>query len=223
MCAPRSSACSKRSSTNTPRTLADYKTVPADSRKGARPPPEHRSGRESARIAAKPAIVIGVTAASLLPQIITSASPRRIAAAPLADSMRAGGAGRDDRQIWDPAVPKRIEIAPAAVSVSSMGMRKGLKRLGPRAAITANCGLQRLDAANAGTDKHADAICVFCGYIETRVVHGLLRRRDGVLREAVHPPRLARTHVQPRVEALYLTGNLHCEARGIKPANARDS
>ena len=124
-------------------------------------------------MAAKPAMVMGVTAASLLPQIITSASPRRMAAAP-SPTACAPVAQAETTARLGPRRPKRIDIAPRRRVREQHGNEKRAQPAGSARGHHGELGFQRLDAADAGAHKDAHAVCVFRAYTQSRVVYGLL-------------------------------------------------
>jgi hypothetical protein len=87
--------------------------------------------RESARIAPKPAMPTRVIPASVPPQNIMSARPRRIASAPSPIAMfDAAQAVHCDES--GPCVPSSIETQPAPMLGMIAGIENGLIRSGPR-------------------------------------------------------------------------------------------
>ena len=87
--------------------------------------------REIARIAPKPAMLTVVTGASVPPQIITSARPRRIASRPSPIAMLEAAQAVH----WEssgPRVPSSIETQPAARLGMIWTIENGLTRSGPR-------------------------------------------------------------------------------------------
>ena len=87
--------------------------------------------RDSARIAPKPAMPTGHTAASVPPQSITSARPSRIESRPSPMAMfDAAQAVHSERS--GPRVPSSIETQPAPRFGMIDGIENGLTRSGPR-------------------------------------------------------------------------------------------
>ena len=124
MCAPRASACSRLSRTTTP--------APSPMTKPSRPASNGRDALVGlslyldviAFMLPKPATPTCVTAASVPPQIMTSAAPRRIissespsACAPVAHAVTTVEFG--------PFAPVIMEIWPDAISAIIIGMRNG--------------------------------------------------------------------------------------------------
>ena len=87
--------------------------------------------RESARIAEKPAIPTRVIGASVPPQSITSARPRRIASSPSPIAMFEA-AHAVHWEVSGPRVPSSIETQPAPRFGMIEMIEKGLTRSGPR-------------------------------------------------------------------------------------------
>ena len=87
--------------------------------------------RESARIALKPAMPILVIGASVPPQNITSARPRRIASSPSPIAMF-DAAQAVHCEVSGPFVPSCIETQAAPMFGMISGIENGLTRSGPR-------------------------------------------------------------------------------------------
>ena len=81
---------------------------------------------------------------------------------------------------------------------------------------------ERLDAADTGTEIHAEALRVDLAH-DLAVVHRLRCRRDGKLRERVVLAHFALIHVQQRVKILDLRRHMRFKVRGVKLRDFRDA
>ena len=81
---------------------------------------------------------------------------------------------------------------------------------------------ERLDAADTGTEIHAEALRVDLAH-DFAVVHRLRCRRDGKLRERVVLAHFALIHVQQRVKILDLRRHMRFKVRGVKLRDFRDA
>jgi hypothetical protein len=155
MCAPRAVACSNSSSTSTAAPSAI--TNPSRDASNGRDARDGSPFRlESARIAPKPAIATDVIGASVPPQNITSARPRRIAslASPIAmfDAAQAV-----DSASSGPLAPSSIETEPAGRFGSVCTIAKGLTLSTPFAASRRTHSWNDSTAERA-RDRHTDAL-----------------------------------------------------------------
>ena len=132
--------------------------------------------RDSARIAAKPAIPTSVTGASVPPQNITSARPSRIASIPSPIAMfEAAQAVHCEES--GPRVPSSIETQAAPMFGMIAGIENGLTRSGPRSRSWSRQSWNDLQPADAGRDDGADPVGLL-GDVEPRVGLGLPRGGD---------------------------------------------
>ena len=83
--------------------------------------------------------------------------------------------------------------------------------------------LEGLDAADAHTEHHADAVLVFLLQVPAAVLHSLLGGNEGQLRVAVHLACLLAVEVLVHVEVLHLAGERGLKQGGIKLCNRSGS
>ena len=72
------------------------------------------------------------------------------------------------------------------------------------------------DAADAGTDQRADALGIFVGDFQTRIVHRHERRSDAVMDERIHLLHILGGHEGAGIEVADLAGDARGELRDIE-------
>ena len=86
-------------------------------------------------------------------------------------------------------------------------IEKGLTRSGPRASSCGDARFERLQPADPGGDRGADALGI-CRDVETRIGLRLAGRRQREVREPIHAPRRLEVDVLRHVEVLHLAGEV---------------
>ena len=81
---------------------------------------------------------------------------------------------------------------------------------------------ERFDPADAGRDRHADAVTIFTAALQARVVQCLSGRADRVLGEAIGAADLLAVHPLRRVETLDLARDLGLVGGGVEARDACD-
>ena len=87
-----------------------------------------------------------------------------------------------------PFVPSSIETQPAARFGNDLDDRERVDAVGPPLVEHLDAGLERLQAADSGGDRRADALWR-SGNVDARVRLGLPRSRQREMGEAVHAAR----------------------------------
>ena len=159
--------------------------------------------------------------ASVPPASTASASPRRMSSARLADRVRAGRAGRDDRVVRAADPERDRDLAARRVDED---VRQEERRDAVRAALAQHVGLLQdpENAADRGAEDDPDARRVEA--VEPGV-------RDAPRFAAatassdvpVEPARLLRRHDARRIEVLDLGGDAHGELARVERADQVDA
>ncbi len=97
------------------------------------------------------------------------------------------------------------------------GDRERVHPVGPAVAQRVVAVLERLEAADAGGDRRADARRLG-GDVEARVRLGLPRRREHEMGEPVHAPRRLAVDPLLRIEVLHLAGEVDRSSRWSRSA-----
>ena len=152
---------------------------------------------------AKPAIDVGVIAASVPPAMTTSQRPSMMRRAPLPMAcVPAAHAVTVFSQ--GPCHPKRIDTLAQAELAIIIGTRNGDTRRRTLFVVDDDLLFERGDATDAGTDPHAAPRRI--GDDVAGLIDGFLRGGDRELCEAIGPPRfLGIGVVERRVEVVYAT------------------
>ena len=116
-----------------------------------------------------------------------------------------------------PRVPSSIETQPAARFGMIWTIENGLTRSGPRSLSWLTHCLERLQAADAGRDRRADAVGDRRD-LEAGVGLGLPRGGEREVREPVHPARRLVVDVVRDLEVAHLAGEVHRVARSCRTA-----
>ena len=186
----------------------------APSRTAATPPADRRCAATARASRVKPAMPTRVIGASVPPQNITSARPRRIASSPspiamfeAAHAVHSAASG--------PCAPSSIETHAAAMFGMIWTIANGLVRSGPRSSRLWKQFSNGVEPADPGGDGSADAIWRG-GDRDPAVRLRHPRGRERELREAVHAPRLLAVDPDRRVEVLELAGEVDVVAGRVE-------
>ena len=177
---------------------------------------------DSARSAANPPTPMWQTAASAPPVIIASAAPRLMISneSPIAcaDAVHAVHVAR-----FGPLAPKRIETWPAARLMIAEGMKNGEILRGPAFEVGAVLLLDGGEPADARADEHADARRQRRVDRQLRIVHRVLRSRDGELNEDVHLLQFLLFDELQRIEVLHFAREPCRKGRRVETRDRADA
>lgn len=139
-----------------------------------------------------------------------------------ADAVQAGRAGRDDREVRALQAEHDAQVTRDHVDDRA---RHEERRNPARATI--DVGLVRVfdhrQAADAGTDQHADALRVGFGHFQPAVLDGLDAGGDAVMDERIHVPGFLRRDVLLGAEALHFAREMAGEVRRIELRDGGDT